>query len=62
MESARTRKHKKASIEHLSKLRRELTLADMPMDAKGPALFPSYAKFENDSDYDGLHKNTRAEG
>ncbi len=62
MESARTRKHKKASIEHLSQLRRELTLADMPMDAKGPALFPSYAKFENDSDYDGLHKNTRAEG
>lgn len=62
MENCHTRKHKKSSIEHLSQLRRELTLADMPMETKGPALFPSYAKFEIDSDYDGLHKNTRVEG
>ena len=50
-------KHKKISIEHLSTLRRELTLADMPMDLQGPMLFPECAKFENDSDYDGLRKN-----
>ena len=48
---------RKISIEHLSRLRRELTLAAMPMDVKGPILFPSYAKFETDSDYSGLHKN-----
>jgi succinate dehydrogenase / fumarate reductase flavoprotein subunit/L-aspartate oxidase len=50
-------KHKKISIEHLSDLRRELTQADMPMDLQGPLLFPECAKFDNDSDYDGLHKN-----
>jgi len=49
--------HKKISIEHLSCLRRALTLAEMPMDIKGPMLFPECAKFENDSDYDGLRKN-----
>ncbi len=52
-----SRGHKKISIEHLSRLRRELTLADMPMEPKGPMLFPECAKFENDSDYDGLRKN-----
>lgn len=59
-ETARSRRHKKATIEHLSQLRRELTLADLPMQTKGPILFPSYAKFENDSDYDGLRKNSEA--
>ncbi|MEJ1356393.1 MAG: FAD-dependent oxidoreductase [Candidatus Sedimenticola sp. (ex Thyasira tokunagai)] len=61
METAPSHKHKKSSIEHLSQLRRELTLANMPMDKQGPALFPSYAKFENDSDYGGLHKTTQVE-
>lgn len=45
------------SIEHLSRLRRELTLAGMPLDLKGPMLFPSYAKFDMDSDYSGARKN-----
>jgi len=49
----------KITIEHLSRLRRELTLAEMPMDTKGPVLFPAYAKFETDSDYSGLHKNKK---
>jgi len=48
---------KKISLEHISNLRRELTLADMPMQLKGPMLFPECAKFEVDTDYDGLRKN-----
>ncbi|MDH5424039.1 MAG: FAD-binding protein [Gammaproteobacteria bacterium] len=51
--------HGKITIEHLSRLRRELTLANMPMDKKCPILFPDYAKFETDSDYSGLHKNIK---
>lgn len=51
---------RKVTIEHLSRLRRELMLADMPMDPKGPILFPAYAKFETDSDYSGLHKNIKS--
>ncbi len=50
------RGHKKVTIDHLSRLRRELTLAEMPMEVKGPMLFPECAKFENDSDYDGLRR------
>jgi len=45
------------SIEHLSRLRRQLTLAGMPMDTKAPMLFPDYAKFDMDSDYGGLRRN-----
>jgi len=56
------RNHKKISIDHLSDLRRELTLAGMPLSTKGPMLFPEYAKFENDSDYDGLRKNSEERG
>ncbi len=56
-EHAPRRAHEKITIEHLSQLRRELTLAQMPMDKKGPILFPDYAKFEIDSDYSGLHKS-----
>ena len=48
----------KITLEHLSRLRRDLTLAEMPMTQKSPVLFPSYAKFEIDSDYSGLHKNS----
>ncbi|MEW7979568.1 MAG: FAD-binding protein [gamma proteobacterium symbiont of Phacoides pectinatus] len=58
---AHDRSHKKISIEHLSNLRRELTLAGMPLDSKGPLLFPGYANFENDSDYAGLRKNSERE-
>ena len=50
---------KKISIEHVSAFRRELMLTDMPLTEKSPLLFPEYAKFEKDSDYDGLRKNTR---
>jgi L-aspartate oxidase len=49
--------HKKISIEHLSSWRRNLTMSKMPMELKGPMLFPECAKFENDSDYDGLRKH-----
>jgi succinate dehydrogenase / fumarate reductase flavoprotein subunit/L-aspartate oxidase len=49
--------HKKVSIDHLSTLRRELSLAEMPMELKGPLLFPECAKFEKDSDYDGLRRD-----
>ncbi len=51
------RGHKKISIEHLSVRRRELTLAGMSMELKSPKLFPECAKFEMDSDYDGLRIN-----
>jgi succinate dehydrogenase / fumarate reductase flavoprotein subunit/L-aspartate oxidase len=47
------------TIEHLKHLRRELTLSNMSMTLKCPALFPSYAKFDMDSDYSGLHKNIK---
>jgi len=50
----------KITIEHLSRLRRDLTLADMPIDIESPILFPAYAKFETDSDYSGLHKNKKS--
>jgi succinate dehydrogenase/fumarate reductase flavoprotein subunit len=51
--------HKKISIEHLSALRRNLTIAQMPTELKGPMLFPECAKFEDDADYDGLRRNRR---
>ncbi len=40
------RGHKKSGIEHLTKLRRELSRANMPMDVKSPMLFPACANFE----------------
>ncbi len=40
------RGHKKSGIEHLIKLRRELSRANMPMDVKSPMLFPACANFE----------------
>lgn len=51
--------HKKISIDHLSSLRRTLTIAEMPIETKGPMLFPECAKFDDDSDYDGLRQNRR---
>ena len=53
------RDHKRVSIEHLSRLRRELTLCGMDMENKGPMLFPDCAKFDDDADYDGLRKAKR---
>lgn len=38
------RGHKKVTVEHVSRLRRELTHAGLPMDMKTPVLFPDYAK------------------
>ncbi|KHD06638.1 L-aspartate oxidase [Candidatus Thiomargarita nelsonii] len=38
--------HKKSGIEHLSKLRRDLSRANLPMDVKSPMLFPACANFE----------------
>jgi succinate dehydrogenase / fumarate reductase flavoprotein subunit/L-aspartate oxidase len=51
--------HKRVSIDHLSRLRRDLTVSDMPMEKKGPMLFPDCAKFDDDADYDGLRRNRR---
>ncbi|MEN8170831.1 MAG: FAD-dependent oxidoreductase [Pseudomonadota bacterium] len=51
--------HKQISIDHLSRLRRELTISDMPMELKSPMLFPDCAKFDDDADYDGLRRNLR---
>jgi L-aspartate oxidase len=41
-----SRGHKKSGIEHLSRWRRELSRANMPMDIKSPLLFPACANFE----------------
>jgi succinate dehydrogenase / fumarate reductase flavoprotein subunit/L-aspartate oxidase len=51
--------HKQVSIDHLSRLRRELTISEMPMEKKSPMLFPDCAKFDDDADYDGLRRNQR---
>lgn len=50
------RRHKKASLEHVSQLRRDLTLAGRSLATKGPMLFPPYARFDDDSDYTGLRR------
>lgn len=57
VESSHGRPHKKISLEHLSQIRRSLTLAGRSLAIKGPLLFPDYAKFEKDSHYDGLRRN-----
>jgi succinate dehydrogenase / fumarate reductase flavoprotein subunit/L-aspartate oxidase len=59
---AHSRGHKKVTIGHLSNLRRELAVADLPMGVKGPMLFPECAKFELDSDYDGLRRGKAHDG
>lgn len=58
-EHAHDRPHTRGTIEHISDLRRALTLAELPMDEEGPMLFPKYAKFDTDSDYDGLHRSKK---
>ncbi len=55
-EMSHGRGHKKVTIGHLSKLRRELAVAGMPMEVKGPMLFPECAKFEKDADYEGFRR------
>lgn len=56
---AHDRPHTRGSIEHVSDLRRSLTLAGLPMDEEGPMLFPTYARFESDSDYVGLQRSKK---
>ncbi|MCW8829557.1 MAG: FAD-binding protein [Gammaproteobacteria bacterium] len=51
--------HKQVGLEHLSRLRRELTISGMPMERKSPMLFPDCAKFDDDADYDGLRRHRR---
>jgi succinate dehydrogenase / fumarate reductase flavoprotein subunit/L-aspartate oxidase len=51
--------HKQVGLEHLSRLRRELTISGMPMELKSPMLFPDCAKFDDDADYDGLRRHRR---
>jgi succinate dehydrogenase / fumarate reductase flavoprotein subunit/L-aspartate oxidase len=52
------RGHKKVTIGHLSNLHRELAKAGLLMESKGPMLFPECAKFDLDSDYDGLRRRS----
>jgi succinate dehydrogenase / fumarate reductase flavoprotein subunit/L-aspartate oxidase len=51
--------HKKMTMDHLSDHRRQLTFAGLDMRVKSPMLFPSCAKFDSYSDYDGFHKSRR---
>ena len=63
MVAAKRRKNKRSSqlsIEHLNQLRRELTTANLSLEQQGPLLFPEYAKFDLDSDYEGLRRNRRS--
>lgn len=39
------RGHKSIGLEHVNRMRRELTLAGLPRDRKSPILFPAYANF-----------------
>ena len=41
------RGHKKITIEHVQRLRRDLTDAGLPLDVKSPVLFPDYANFNS---------------
>ncbi len=47
VKKSQNRGHKKISIDHISNLRRELTLNNMPMNTKSPLLFPDYAHYES---------------
>ncbi|RKZ73402.1 MAG: L-aspartate oxidase [Gammaproteobacteria bacterium] len=46
VESIIIRGHKKSGIEHLSRLRRELSRTNLPMNVKSPMLFPTCANFK----------------
>ncbi|MCP4696842.1 MAG: FAD-dependent oxidoreductase [Gammaproteobacteria bacterium] len=48
VQNASRKGHKKSGIDHLSRLRRELSHAQMPMDLKSPLLFPDIANFSLD--------------
>ncbi|OOZ38582.1 L-aspartate oxidase [Solemya pervernicosa gill symbiont] len=60
-QSGYQRRHNKVSIAHLGPMQRDLTLAKMPMDLQGPMLFPDYAKFDSDAEYEGLRKTRNRE-
>ncbi len=53
------RGHKQVGLDHLSRLRRDLMIAGMPMEQRSPMLFPEVAKFDDDADYDGLRHHRR---
>jgi len=42
----KNRGHKKISIDHISRLRRQLMKDDLPMNIKSPLLFPDYAQYD----------------
>ncbi len=44
-EGCHGRGHKTVGLEHVNRLRRELTEAGLPRDVKSPMLFPTYANF-----------------
>ncbi len=44
-EGCHGRGHKTVGLEHVNRLRRELTEAGLPRDVKSPMLFPAYANF-----------------
>lgn len=55
----KTKRRSQLSIEHINQLRREITIAGLGLDHEGPLLFPEYAKFDLDSDYEGLRRNRK---
>ncbi len=55
----KNRGHKKITINHISNLRRELMQHSMPMKNKSPLLFPEYAQFDSDMDYNGINKTIK---
>ncbi|MCW8983445.1 MAG: FAD-dependent oxidoreductase [Gammaproteobacteria bacterium] len=49
----RSRDHKKVSLEHISRWRREMTLANLSFEQKSPLLFPDVVPHDDDARYDG---------
>jgi len=49
----RSRDHKKVSLEHISRWRREMTLANLSMERKSPLLFPDVVPKDDAARYDG---------
>jgi succinate dehydrogenase / fumarate reductase flavoprotein subunit/L-aspartate oxidase len=47
VKNRQTRGHKHISIDHISHLRRELMLNNMPMEKKSPILFPDYVHYDS---------------
>ncbi len=55
------RSHNKVTMEHLSNWRRQISLSGLPMDRKGPMLFPECAKYRGNTGYDGVDRNSDGE-